>query len=418
MGVVHLARRARTAAGSRSRCCARTSSATTRPGPGWPARSARCSGSRSQRVAEIVDADPWGRRPYVATRYVPGLSLHDLRAARRGRSPARTCAWLAARPGRGASPRCTPSACCTATSSRPTCCIEGRDADPHRLRAGPGGRRPEADPHRLAARHARLPGARDPATATTRRRPPTCTRGRRRSPSRRPGRPPFGRGPSMAIMDRVRRGEHDLTGLPGRRCARSCRRPRPRAGPPAGARRHPRLAAAPGSDGPPTVAPCRRAADKLDDAARLAARTAPDDRPTGAVPAGPTTGVDGASCSPSTDGRCQRDPSARTGARPSPARRRPSQRPPPRPPSEPRRAGLLVRRSALARGRRCVAPSPWIRLGGPAASRCWLLAHRLARRQRGRRAGAGCRSARKWYDAARWSCFALPGTLVRRCLAR
>ena len=28
------------------------------------------------------------------------------------------------------------------------------------------------------------------------------------------GRPPFGRGPSMAIMDRVRRGEHDLDGLP------------------------------------------------------------------------------------------------------------------------------------------------------------------------------------------------------------
>ena len=28
------------------------------------------------------------------------------------------------------------------------------------------------------------------------------------------GRSPFGRGPSMAVMDRVRRGEHDLTGLP------------------------------------------------------------------------------------------------------------------------------------------------------------------------------------------------------------
>ena len=28
------------------------------------------------------------------------------------------------------------------------------------------------------------------------------------------GRPPFGRGPSMAVMDRVRRGEHDLSGLP------------------------------------------------------------------------------------------------------------------------------------------------------------------------------------------------------------
>ena len=28
-------------------------------------------------VAEIVDADPWDDIPYVATRYVPGLSLHD-----------------------------------------------------------------------------------------------------------------------------------------------------------------------------------------------------------------------------------------------------------------------------------------------------------------------------------------------------
>ncbi|HEY0949140.1 serine/threonine-protein kinase, partial [Nocardioides sp.] len=33
---------------------------------------------RSQWVAEIVDADPWAEVPYVATRYVPGLSLHDL----------------------------------------------------------------------------------------------------------------------------------------------------------------------------------------------------------------------------------------------------------------------------------------------------------------------------------------------------
>ena len=33
---------------------------------------------RSQWVAEIVDADPWAEIPYVATRYVPGLSLHDL----------------------------------------------------------------------------------------------------------------------------------------------------------------------------------------------------------------------------------------------------------------------------------------------------------------------------------------------------
>ena len=32
---------------------------------------------KSRRVAEIVDADPWGDIPFVATRYVPGLSLHD-----------------------------------------------------------------------------------------------------------------------------------------------------------------------------------------------------------------------------------------------------------------------------------------------------------------------------------------------------
>ena len=32
---------------------------------------------RSRWVAEILDADPWGEVPYVATRYVPGLSVHD-----------------------------------------------------------------------------------------------------------------------------------------------------------------------------------------------------------------------------------------------------------------------------------------------------------------------------------------------------
>jgi serine/threonine protein kinase len=28
-------------------------------------------------VAEVLDADPWGETPFVATRYVPGLSLHE-----------------------------------------------------------------------------------------------------------------------------------------------------------------------------------------------------------------------------------------------------------------------------------------------------------------------------------------------------
>ena len=44
------------------------------------------------------------------------------------------------------------------------------------------------------------------------------------------GRPPFGRGPSMAIMDRVRRGEHDLSGHPRPAAPAARRLPRPRAG--------------------------------------------------------------------------------------------------------------------------------------------------------------------------------------------
>ena len=31
----------------------------------------------SPRIAEVIDADPHGPTPYVATRYVPGLSLHE-----------------------------------------------------------------------------------------------------------------------------------------------------------------------------------------------------------------------------------------------------------------------------------------------------------------------------------------------------
>ena len=47
------------------------------------------------------------------------------------------------------------------------------------------------------------------------------------------GRPPFGRGPSMAIMDRVRRGEHDLTGIAGPAAPAAGRGARPRARAPA-----------------------------------------------------------------------------------------------------------------------------------------------------------------------------------------
>jgi serine/threonine protein kinase len=50
---------------------------------------------RSKWVAEIVDADPWAPVPYVATRYVPGLSLHDF-VHEEGPIEGRDLTWFAA----------------------------------------------------------------------------------------------------------------------------------------------------------------------------------------------------------------------------------------------------------------------------------------------------------------------------------
>ena len=75
---------------------------------------------RSRWVAEILDADPWAPVPFVATRYVPGLSLHDHVGEEGPVTAAGTCCgWPRAWPR--ASRRRTPPACCTATSSPPTC---------------------------------------------------------------------------------------------------------------------------------------------------------------------------------------------------------------------------------------------------------------------------------------------------------
>jgi serine/threonine protein kinase len=68
---------------------------------------------RSPWVAEIVDADPWGPVPYVATRYVDGPSLHD-QVTHSGRSGAARSATSRAASRRRSSP-CTRRACCTAT---------------------------------------------------------------------------------------------------------------------------------------------------------------------------------------------------------------------------------------------------------------------------------------------------------------
>ncbi len=164
---------------------------------------------KSRWVAEIEDADPYGPVPYVATRYVPGLSLHD-HVHEEG--PVEDLAWFAARLAEGV--EAVHAAGVLHRDIKPSnVLMEGRAPilidfglarvadDPRLTHTGwllgtPGYLAPEilygedasaaSDVHSWAA---------TVAFAGT-------------------GRPPFGRGPSMAVMDRVRRGEHDLTGVP------------------------------------------------------------------------------------------------------------------------------------------------------------------------------------------------------------
>jgi predicted Ser/Thr protein kinase len=166
---------------------------------------------RSPRIAEVIDADPWGDTPYVATRYVPGLTLHehvrrhgpivgeDLRLFATGLAEAVIAVHQVGVLHRDIKPS--------------NVLIEGRSPvlidfglarlaeDPRMTHTGwllgtPGYLAPEilygedattaSDVHSWAA---------TVVFAAT-------------------GRPPFGTGPALAIMDRVRRGEHDLSAVP------------------------------------------------------------------------------------------------------------------------------------------------------------------------------------------------------------
>lgn len=165
----------------------------------------------SPRIAEVIDADPWGETPYVATRYVPGLSLHQ-HIREHGPVTGPDLRWFAA--GLAEAVIAVHQVGVLHRDIKPSnVLLEGRSPvlidfglarlaeDPRLTHTGwllgtPGYLAPEilygedattaSDVHAWAATL---------VFAAT-------------------GRPPFGTGPAMAIMDRVRRGEHDLTGVP------------------------------------------------------------------------------------------------------------------------------------------------------------------------------------------------------------
>ncbi|WP_110181771.1 serine/threonine-protein kinase [Nocardioides solisilvae] len=167
---------------------------------------------RSPRVAEVLDADPWGQVPFVVTRYVPGLSLQEhvrqegpVRGDDLVHLAAALAEALAAVHAVGVLHRDVKPSNVLMEGRNPVLIDFGlaRLADDPRItRVGwlmgtPGYLAPEIlhghDPTPASDVHS---WAATVAWAAT-------------------GRRPYGAGPDVAVMDRVRRGEHDLRGLDG-----------------------------------------------------------------------------------------------------------------------------------------------------------------------------------------------------------
>lgn len=165
----------------------------------------------SRHIATILDADPWGDTPYVVTRYVPGHSLDEV-VRRDGPLPSADLEHAAR--GLLRAVRDVHAADVLHRDIKPTNVVmEGRAPilidfglarlaeDPRLTATGwllgtPGYLAPEV-----------LLG--DQATAATDVHGWAATLAYAAT-----GRPPYGRGHAMAILDRTRRGEADLAGAP------------------------------------------------------------------------------------------------------------------------------------------------------------------------------------------------------------
>ncbi len=342
---------------------------------------------RSKWVAEIVDADPWAVVPYVATRYVPGLSLHDY-VHEEGPIEGTDLTWFAACLAEGLAS--VHAVGVLHRDVKPSnVLMEGRTPilidfglarvadDPKLTHTGwllgtPGYLAPEilygddattaSDVHSWAA---------TVAFAAT-------------------GKPPFGRGPSMAIMDRVRRGEHDLSGIPSplRDLLADCLDPE--------AARRPTLDAILGWLRPQVAPRPRREpvpAPPSPDRLTLpyaAAQVAPEARATDVLPGAAPVGVDGTKLLTEHQTVLERDPRTPPAARPLPVEqgRAPFA-------ERARRATLLGVGALLCGG--VVAAYPWY------GSVALLLAVWLLRT--GSLAASGAVDRRrqrgpKWYDGA------------------